>query len=114
MIIARALESVSAWRTESDLMNMPPKDPHDDDDENEEDEEDGDEDDDEPAVISEPDHAMSLGQTSTNLILAGELIRLGAAFAIRLGADEDGVASLARGCYAEAQDLVRAAPAGLF
>jgi hypothetical protein len=59
-------------------------------------------------------HAMSLGQTSTNLILAGELIRLGAAFAIRLGANEDGVASLARGCYAEAQDLVRAAPAGLF
>lgn len=59
-------------------------------------------------------HAMSLGQASMNLILAGELIRLGAAFAIRLGANEDGVASLARGCYAEAEDLVRAPPSGLF
>jgi hypothetical protein len=59
-------------------------------------------------------HSMSLGQPSINLILAGELIRLGAAFAIRLGANEDGVASLARGCYNEAKDLVRAAPAGLF
>ena len=54
--------------------------------------------------------AMSLTQPSTNLILAGELIRLGAAFAIRLGANEDGVAGMARGCYAEAQDLVRAPP----
>ena len=59
-------------------------------------------------------HAMSIGQTSINLILAGELIRLGAAFAIRLGANEDGVASLARGCYSEAQGLVRARPSGLF
>jgi hypothetical protein len=59
-------------------------------------------------------HAMSLGQPSINLILAGELIRLGAAFAIRLGANEDGVASLARGCYAEAQALVRSPPSGLF
>ena len=59
-------------------------------------------------------HAMSLGQPSINLILAGELIRLGAAFAIRLGANEDGVASLARGCYTEAQALARARPRGLF
>jgi hypothetical protein len=59
-------------------------------------------------------NAMSLGQPSINLILAGELIRLGAAFAIKLGANEDGVASMARGCYAEAQDLLRAAPSGLF
>lgn len=58
--------------------------------------------------------AMSLGRPSINLILAGELIRLGAAFAIRLGANEDGVASMARGCYADAQDLMRAPPSGLF
>jgi hypothetical protein len=59
-------------------------------------------------------HEMSLGQPSLNLILAGELIRLSAAFAIRLGANEDGVASLARGCYSEAQALVKANPSGLF
>ena len=59
-------------------------------------------------------HDLSLSQPSLNLIVAGELIRLGAAFAIRLGADEDGVASLARGCYSEAQALVRARSSGLF
>jgi hypothetical protein len=59
-------------------------------------------------------HEMALGQPSLNLILAGELIRLGAAFAIKLGANEDGVASLARGCYNEAQALVRARPSDLF
>jgi hypothetical protein len=48
MIISRAVRSASAWLTESDLMGLPPKDPHDD--ENEEDEED-----DEPAAIREPD-----------------------------------------------------------
>jgi hypothetical protein len=47
-----------------------------------------------------------------NLILASELIKLGSAFAIRLGANEDGVAHLARSCYNEAQALVRADPAG--
>ena len=57
---------------------------------------------------------MAIGRPSLNLIVAGELIRLGSAFAIRLGADEDGVARLARGCYNEAQALVRAQPAGLF
>jgi len=55
MIIARAPRSVAAWLGGSDLMGLPPKDPHNDDDENEEDEEDGDEEDDEPAVIREPD-----------------------------------------------------------
>jgi len=59
-------------------------------------------------------HDLSLGQPSLNLIVAGELIRLGAAFAIRLGADEDGVASLARGCYSEAQALARGRRPGLF
>ena len=57
---------------------------------------------------------MALGQPSLNLIVASELIRLGSAFAIKLGADEDGVARLARGCYNEAQALARAPPAGLF
>jgi hypothetical protein len=55
-------------------------------------------------------HEMALGRPSLNLILAGELIRLGAAFAISLGANEDGVANLARGCYNEAHALVRGAP----
>ena len=59
-------------------------------------------------------HKMALGQPSLNLIVASELIRLGSAFAIKLGADEDGVARLARGCYNEAQALARAPPAGLF
>jgi len=53
-IISRAPQNVSAWLTESNLMGLPPKGPHDDDDENEQDEEDNDEDD-EPAVIREPD-----------------------------------------------------------
>jgi hypothetical protein len=53
MIILRAPQNVSAW-LESNLMGLPPKDPHDDEDENEQDEEDNDEDD-EPAVIREPD-----------------------------------------------------------
>jgi hypothetical protein len=57
---------------------------------------------------------MALGRPSLNLIVAGELIRLGSAFAISLGADEDGVANLARGCYNEAQALVRTQHAGLF
>lgn len=55
MIMSRSPHSVSAWLSESDLMGLPPKDPHDNDDENEEDEEDDDEDDDESAVIREPD-----------------------------------------------------------
>jgi hypothetical protein len=54
MVISRAPQNVSAWLTESNLMGLPPNDPHDDDDENEQDEEDEDEDD-EPAVIREPD-----------------------------------------------------------
>ena len=56
MIISRAPQNVSPWPTESNLMGLPPKDPHDDEDENEneQDEEDNDEDD-EPAVIREPD-----------------------------------------------------------
>ncbi len=59
MIISCAPQTVFAWLTESHLMGLPPKDPHDDEDENEneqgeEDEEDYDEDD-EPAVIREPD-----------------------------------------------------------
>lgn len=58
-------------------------------------------------------HDLSLGQPSLNLIVAGELFRSGAAFAIRLGADEDGVANLARGCYGEAQALVRARLTGV-
>jgi hypothetical protein len=57
---------------------------------------------------------MALGRPSLNLIVAGELIRLGSAFAIKLGADEDGVARLARGCYNEARALVRMQPTGLF
>ena len=57
-------------------------------------------------------HEMALGRPSLNLILASELIKLGSAFAIRLGANEDGVAHLARSCYNEAQALVRADPAG--
>lgn len=59
-------------------------------------------------------HEMGLGQASLNLIVASELIKLGSAFAIRLGADEEGVARLARGCYSDAQGLARALPAGLF
>ncbi len=59
-------------------------------------------------------HQSALGQPSLNLIMAGELIRLGSAFAIKLGATEDGVASLARGCYSEAQALVRARPTDMF
>jgi hypothetical protein len=54
MIISRAPHSVSDWPTESELMGLPPKDPHDDDDETEEDDE-NDEEDDEPAIIREPD-----------------------------------------------------------
>ena len=56
MIISCAPQNVFAWLTESNLMCLPPKDPHDDEDENEneQDEEDNDEDD-EPAVIREPD-----------------------------------------------------------
>ena len=58
MIISCAPQNVFAWLTESNLMGLPPKDPHDDEDENEneneQDEEDNDEDD-EPAVIREPD-----------------------------------------------------------
>ena len=50
---------------------------------------------------------MAIGQASLNLIVAGELIKLGSAFAIRMGADEDGVARLARGCYDEAVTLAR-------
>jgi hypothetical protein len=51
---------------------------------------------------------MAIVQASLNLIFAGELIKLGSALAIRLGADEDGVARLARGCYNEAVVLARA------
>src|SRR5690242_21111397 len=40
---------------------------------------------------------LALSQPALNLIVAGELIKLGSAFAIKLGANEDGVASLARG-----------------
>ena len=57
---------------------------------------------------------MTLRKPSVNLIIAGELIKLGTAFAIRLGADEDGIAHLARGCYNEARALARAHPTGLF
>jgi hypothetical protein len=53
--ISRAAQAVSAWLIESDLMGLPPKDPHDDDDENAEDKEDDHEEDDEPGVIREPD-----------------------------------------------------------
>ena len=59
-------------------------------------------------------HEMALGGPSLNLILAGELIKLGAAFAIRLGANEDGVANLARGCFNEARALARTLPTGMF
>jgi len=55
---------------------------------------------------------MALGRASLNLIIAGELIKLGSAFAIRSGADEDGVARLARGCYNEAIALARVPPTG--
>ncbi len=62
MIVSCAPQNVFAWLTESNLMGVPPKDPHDDEDENEneneneneQDEDDNDEDD-EPAVIREPD-----------------------------------------------------------
>ena len=55
MIISFAPQNVFAWLTVSNLMRLPPKDPHDheDEDENEQDEVDSDEDD-EPAVIREP------------------------------------------------------------
>jgi len=55
---------------------------------------------------------MALGEPSLNLIVASELIKLGSAFAIRLGADEDGIARLARGCYDDAVALARAFAAG--
>ncbi len=51
---------------------------------------------------------MALAPSSLNLIVASELIKLGSAFAIRLGANEDGIAHLARGCYNEAVTLSRA------
>jgi hypothetical protein len=35
---------------------------------------------------------MILRKPTVNLIVAGQLIKLGSAFAIRLGADEDGIA----------------------
>ena len=60
MIISFAPQNVFAWLTVSNLMRLPPKDPHDHEDEdeneneNEQDEEDNDEDD-EPTVIREPD-----------------------------------------------------------
>ena len=55
---------------------------------------------------------MALGEPSLNLIVASELIKLGSAFAIRLGADEDGIARLARGCHDDAVALARAFTAG--
>ncbi len=57
---------------------------------------------------------LALGQPALNLIVAGELIKLGSAFAIKLGANEDGVANIARGCYKDAAALVQTPPAGLF
>ena len=51
---------------------------------------------------------LTLGQPVLHLIVASELIKLGSAYAIKLGADEDGVARLARGCYVEAVALARA------
>jgi len=54
---------------------------------------------------------MALGQPSLHLIVASELIKLGSAYAIKLGADEDGIARLARGCYSDAVALARALPA---
>ncbi len=45
--------------------------------------------------------------------MTGELIRLGSAFAIKLGATEDGWQAW-RGCYSEAQALVRARPTDMF
>jgi len=56
---------------------------------------------------------MALSEPSLNLIVAGELIKLGAALVIRLGADEDGIARLVRGCYGDAVALARALPSGL-
>jgi len=50
---------------------------------------------------------MALAKPSLNLIVASELIKLGSAYAIRLGADEDGVARLARGCYNDSVALAR-------
>jgi hypothetical protein len=55
---------------------------------------------------------MALGEPSLNLIVAGELIKLGSAFAIQLGADEDGIARLVRGCYDDAVSLARAMRSG--
>jgi len=54
---------------------------------------------------------MALGHPSLHLIVASELIKLGSAYAIKLGADEDGIARLARGCYNDAVTLARALPA---
>jgi len=45
---------------------------------------------------------MALSEPSLNLIVAGGLIKFGAALVIRLGADEDGTARLVRGCYDDA------------
>jgi len=50
----------------------------------------------------------AIGGPSLNLIVASELMKLGSAFAIKMGADEDGVARLARGCFPEAVSLARA------
>jgi len=55
---------------------------------------------------------MTLGEPSLNLIVASELIKFGSAFAVRLGADEDGIARLARGCYDDAVALARTFTAG--
>jgi len=55
---------------------------------------------------------MALGEPSLNLIVAGELIKRGSAFAIQLGADEDGIARLVRGCYDDAVSLARAMRSG--
>ena len=52
--VSHSPQSFAVWLTESHLMGLPPKDPHDADDENEQDEEDDDEDE-EPAVVREPD-----------------------------------------------------------
>jgi hypothetical protein len=54
----------------------------------------------------------ALAQSSLNLIVASELIKSGSAFAIRLGADEDGIAHLARGRYDDAVALSRTLATG--
>jgi len=56
---------------------------------------------------------MALSEPSLNLIVAGGLIKFGAALVIRLGADEDGTARLVRGCYDDALALARALPSYL-